>query len=148
MRVLLVCLGNICRSPMAEAVLRAKLRTRGLEGWTVDSAGTSGHHAGQRADPRTVAVLRAVGIPCDVVSRPVVAEDFERFDAVLAMDQSNLAALVRVCPPVHRSKLALALAPLGGDDVPDPYYGGPDGFEQVYGLLDRALDAWLERWTA
>jgi protein-tyrosine phosphatase len=143
----MVCLGNICRSPMAEAVLRHKLAARGLHTWTVDSAGTSGHHAGEPADPRTVGQLRRAGIACDVVSRQVVEADFERFDVVLAMDRSNLAWLVRACPSVHRDKLALALDPLGGGDVPDPYYGGPDGFADVHALLDRALDGWLDRWT-
>jgi protein-tyrosine phosphatase len=145
-RVLMVCLGNICRSPTAEAVLRHALAARGLHGWEVDSAGTSGHHAGEPADPRAVATLRRAGIACDVTSRQVVADDFERFDVILAMDRHNLATLRAMCPPRHLGRLALALEPIGGGDVPDPYYGGADGFERVHALLDQAIDRWLDRW--
>lgn len=151
MRVLLVCLGNICRSPMAEGLLRTKLDALGLaDRVEVDSAGTSGHHAGEPADPRTVEVLRRRGGLVPLRSRQVRPQDFERFDVILAMDRSNLRRLQAACPPRHREKLALCLAPLaeGGEvaEVPDPYYGGPDGFDHVYDLLDAALDAWIDRW--
>jgi protein-tyrosine phosphatase len=144
-RVMFVCLGNICRSPMAEGILLARLAERGLgAGHEVASAGTAGHHAGELPDPRTIAVLARRGERCPSRAAQVQREDFERYDLLLAMDRSNLAELVRRCPPAHRHKLRLMLELTGGGEVPDPYYGGPEGFEQVYALLDRAVAAWLD----
>lgn len=146
-RVLLVCLGNICRSPMAEGILSAKLEGLGRLGrYHIESAGTGGWHAGERPDPRTLAVLHRHGADCRSRARQVEPADFEHFDWILAMDRSNLRDLQRVCPPSRRDHLFLALEPAGGTDVPDPYYGGPEGFEQVYRLLDEALGLWITRW--
>ena len=137
--MLFVCLGNICRSPMAEAIA-LHLKPDGH----FDSAGTAGYHAGERADPRTLAVLDEHGIRYDGRSRKVHDQDFERFPLILAMDQRNLKALRRRCPPEHRHKLHLVLEPLGvGREVGDPYYGGPDGFNLVYAELTEALEHWL-----
>jgi protein-tyrosine phosphatase len=142
--VLFVCLGNICRSPMAEGIFRAKLAQRGLDA-VVDSAGTGAWHAGEPPDPRTLAVLDKQGAACEMTARQVVAGDFERFDLILAMDRSNLRTLQERCPPGLRAKLHLALEPTTGGEVGDPYYGGASGFDRVYAELDEALDAWLDR---
>ncbi len=142
--VLFVCLGNICRSPMAEGILRARPEAAG---WTIDSAGTAGHHAGEHADPRTERVLRRHGQQFAHAARAVTADDFPRYDMLLAMDADNLSDLRRRCPAGHQHKLTLALEPLGGGDVPDPYYGGPEGFDHVHDLLTRALDVWVQRWS-
>lgn len=144
--VLFVCLGNICRSPMAEGMFLHKLAARGLTAQhRVASAGTAAHHVGEPPDPRTQAVLAKHGARCPSRAAQVSAQDFERYDWVLAMDRSNLAELRRRCPPASLHRLHLALDPVGGGDVPDPYYGGPEGFDEVYALLGPALDAWLDR---
>jgi protein-tyrosine phosphatase len=147
-RVLFVCLGNICRSPTAEAVFRkhAALATLEVE---IRSAGTGGHHAGDPADPRTARHARERGYDLSTHrARQVQAGDFSRYDHVFAMDRSNLAVLERACPAEHRHKLGLFLdlAPeLGVREVPDPYYGGPHGFEQVLDLVEAASEALVRR---
>ncbi|MCB9670567.1 MAG: low molecular weight phosphotyrosine protein phosphatase [Alphaproteobacteria bacterium] len=141
--VLFVCLGNICRSPMADAIAAHMARQRGLD-LRVDSAGTGAWHAGEAADRRTLAVLRAHGIPYDGRARQVRVSDFAEFDLILAMDRSNLRDLLAICPPANRDRVHLVLEPLGeGLEVGDPYYGGPDGFEVVYRQLTEALEHWL-----
>ena len=145
--VLFVCLGNICRSPMAEGIFRKKLGNSGLvDHYLVDSAGTAAYHAGEGADPRTLDVLRRHDALCPMVARQVHDGDFDRFAYILAMDRSNLTALQRQAPASARARIHLALAPTSGSEVPDPYYGGPGGFDRVYAMLDEALDVWLARW--
>jgi protein-tyrosine phosphatase len=128
-RVLFVCLGNICRSPTAEAVFRELLR-REAAGLAVDvdSAGTHGYHAGEPPDARAIAAAARRGIDMsDLRARMLEAADFERFDLVLAMDQQNFRRLQRLAPAAYRNRLRLFLdyAPdLGRREVPDPYYGG------------------------
>src|SRR6185437_12575899 len=124
-----ICLGNICRSPLAEGVFRALVREAGVEhAFEIDSAGTSDYHEGDMADPRTIEVARLRGIELTSRSRPVTAEDVERFDYLIVMDASNLhdvqrlAAQVRPEARIHRLREFDPEA--GGDlDVPDPYYG-------------------------
>ena len=145
-RVLFVCLGNICRSPMAQGLFAHLAEKRGLaDRFEVDSAGTSAFHAGELPDERTRAVLAERQIPLDHRSRQVVAEDFERFDWVIGMDAANARSLRRIAPEAHRHKIALARDPIGGGDVDDPYYGGEEGFAENFAELTRALEAWIDR---
>ena len=143
MRVLFVCLGNICRSPTAEAVLRTVAAREAPElSLEVDSAGTSGYHLGQPPDPRTrqAAARRGYGLTA-LRARIVEPTDFERFDLILAMDRENLSVLRRRAPSSahERLRLFLEFAPQGApQDVPDPYYGGPNGFEEVLDLVEVA----------
>ena len=143
MRILFVCLGNICRSPTAEAVLR-ELAVREAPELTleVDSAGTAAYHVGQPPDPRTCSAAARRGYDLSTLrARTVESADFERFDLILAMDRENLAALRRRAPShAHeRLRLFLEFSPdAAPEDVPDPYYGGPNGFERVLDLVEAA----------
>lgn len=143
MRVLFVCMGNICRSPTAEAVFRqvVELEGEGLE-VHIDSAGTHGYHVGDPPDPRTIAAARRRGIEMGHLrAREVSAEDFHAFDLLIAMDEANLAQLRRVEPRTHSAmvRLFMEYAPEAGHrEVPDPYYGGAAGFEQVLDLVEAA----------
>lgn len=148
-RVLMVCMGNICRSPTAEAVLRHKLRERGLAAAVeVDSAGTHGWHEGAPADERSQRHARKRGYDLTGLrSRPVSEQDFEQFDLLLAMDWENLAHLEDACPPQHRRKLQrlMAFAPQAlHPEVPDPYYGGPHAFDRVLDLVEAGCDGLIE----
>lgn len=150
-RVCFVCLGNICRSPTAEGVFLHLLRARGLEGrFVVDSAGTSAHHAGEAPDPRSAAAARARGVPLPSRSRPFTDADFARFDVILAMDHANLRALRRLRgAATFTGTLALLRdfdpASPPGAEVPDPYYGGPRGFDDVLDLCEAACAGLLQR---
>ncbi len=146
--VLMVCLGNICRSPMAEGLMLAAVRRRGLaDHFRIDSAGTGGWHAGEPPDPRMLATARARGVDLPSRARQIRAEDWTRFDHVLCMDRSNLAGVRAAGCPEGRSHLMLSvLAESVRTEVPDPYHGGPEGFELVFDLLAEATEAWLDRW--
>lgn len=149
-RVLFVCLGNICRSPLAEALLRSKDPEGRFE---VDSAGTSGFHQGESPDYRTRKSAARHGLSMEgICSRPFEPEDFDRFDVILAMDRSNRDVLLGMAQTdAHRAKIRLMLDELhpGAElEVPDPFHGGDEGFEQVYSLLDQACDALIERYRA
>jgi protein-tyrosine phosphatase len=144
--VLMVCMGNICRSPTAEGVLRTRLQREGLsELVRVDSAGTIGMHRGSPPDARAVAHAARRGIDiAGLRAREVSDADFVRFDLLLAMDAGNLDELRRRCPPERHERLQLLLsfAPPGSGivDVPDPYYGAPAGFDLVLDLVESATD--------
>ena len=146
MRVLFVCLGNICRSPLAEGLARHRAAALGLD-WEFDSAGTGSWHVGHPPDPRACAEARRRATPIDDLrARQVVREDFQRFDLILAADRSVLHALEALRPSAARAELALLLDRAGVEsrgEVPDPYYGDEAGFAAVYALLERAVDALL-----
>jgi protein-tyrosine phosphatase len=143
MRILFVCLGNICRSPTAEGVLRALAAREAPElAIEVDSAGTAAYHVGEPPDPRTRQAASRRGYDLTALRARIVEPlDFERFDLILAMDRENLRVLERRAPAsVHeRLRLFLEFAPEAGpSEVPDPYYGGPNGFEEVLDLIEAA----------
>ena len=146
-RILFVCLGNICRSPAAEGVFLHLARAAGLSHrFSVDSAGTGAWHLGEAAEARMRAAAGTRGIALPSAGRQVTAADFARFDLILAMDSSNLAHLRRLAPAEHQNKIRLFRdydPEDPGADVPDPYYGGPDGFEDVLDIVTRTGQALL-----
>ena len=149
MRILFVCLGNICRSPTAEVVFRA-IASRDAPDLVleIDSAGTAGYHIGELPDRRTRQAAARRGYDLSTLrARVVEPKDFEYFDLILAMDRENLRALERRAPPQARERLRLFLefAPEAGiSEVPDPYYGGPNGFEDVLDLIEAASRGLIE----
>ena len=146
--VLFVCLGNICRSPLAEGIFAALAKERGLEGeFHVDSAGTAAYHSGEPADSRSAAVAAAHGVRLTGVARQVTPRDFERFDVIVAMDRSNRRSLERLRRRGGPADIVMMrdYDPGARDpDVPDPYYGGPAGFERVFRILERACNSLLD----
>jgi protein-tyrosine phosphatase len=146
--VLFVCMGNICRSPTAEGVFRKLVQDEGLADWfEIDSAGTHAYHIGNPPDERAqkAALSRGVDL-ADIRARQVCHADFESFDFILVMDRQNLDTLSFVCPRTHSHKLKLFLEYVPGLkslEVPDPYYGGEKGFEQVLDLVERAAAGFL-----
>ncbi len=146
--VLFVCTGNICRSPTADGVLRKKLvASRMAEHVTVDSAGTMDYHVGEPPDERSQAHARKRGYDLSALrARQVRATDFDDFDLVVAMDDSHLKALLRQCPPAQKHKVQRFTAFCQmhkAHEVPDPYYGGAQGFEQVLDLVEDGCDGLL-----
>ena len=140
----MVCLGNICRSPMAEGIMRHKLQQMGIE-TLIDSAGTGGWHAGESPDPRAIKAMRQHQIDiAGLVARQFQVSDFDRFDLILAMDESNHADLIQLASTAQqkdRVKLILKYTNrISGFSVPDPWYGNQDGFESVYQMLNEACD--------
>ncbi len=149
-RVLFVCMGNICRSPTAQGVFRELVAKQGLNDYiATDSAGTIDYHVGSKPDRRAreTALKRGLDLS-DLRARVVSSDDFERFDYVLAMDRSNYDDLLALCPPGREERLFLFLdfAPRQPvREVPDPYYGGPAGFDRVFDLVEEASRGLLER---
>jgi len=149
-RVLFVCLGNICRSPTAHGVFQKLVNDAGLENTVlVDSAGTAAWHIGKSPDSRSTAAAAKRGYDLSPLrARQAVAADFEQFDYVLAMDKENLTNLQRICPNGAKSAPQLFLYEFGRrvneQEVPDPYYGGEDGFEHVLDLVEDACDDLLQ----
>ncbi|WP_404340862.1 low molecular weight protein-tyrosine-phosphatase [Pseudoalteromonas mariniglutinosa] len=146
-KILVVCLGNICRSPTAEAVLRARAKLLDTD-VTVDSAGILDYHQGKQPDPRSRAAAEQRGYSFKGIrSRPVCINDFTDFDLILAADKQNLADLTALCPAHFQYKLGLFLSygQTNVDEIPDPYYGGEVGFEQVLDLIEGAADALLRK---
>lgn len=150
MKILMVCLGNICRSPLAEGILKAKAEAKGLD-WQIESAGTSGFHINEKPDRRSIKIAAANGIDISKQrSRPFVPEDYDEYDIIYAMDSSNYKELLLVTRTEEdRAKLEFIMneiEPAHNINVPDPYYG-EYGFETVFNMLDRACEGVLERHT-
>jgi protein-tyrosine phosphatase len=146
MKVLFVCLGNICRSPLAEAIFKEKLRKQELEHlFQTDSCGTSNYNIGDSPDPRTVKSARKNSIPIFHNARQLKYSDSEEFDLILAMDENNYRNILSVTHSSHHHKVKLMRSydPLGSGDVPDPYYGNEKNFEEVFTMLDRSIDSLL-----
>ena len=149
LRILFVCMGNICRSPTAEGIFRALVLERAPElDVFIDSAGTHDYHAGHPPDARAQAAARIRGVDLGALrARQIRDSDFETFDLILAMDEGNMSALRHRCPPALRSRLQLFMQYAKASsvrEVPDPYYGGPNGFEHVLDLVEDASRGLLE----
>jgi protein-tyrosine phosphatase len=148
-RVLFVCTGNICRSPTAEGIFRKLAADAGAGGViSADSAGTHGYHVGEPPDPRAQDAAARRGYDLSGLrARRVQQEDFRRFDLVLAMDREHEAILARMAQPSSGHKLRLMMSyarRFSEDEVPDPYYGGPQGFEEVFDLCEAAYRGFVE----
>lgn len=138
-KILMVCLGNICRSPLAEGIMQSKLPAGKF---IVDSAGTGGWHAGQCPDSRSVKTALGRGLDISTQkARQLKKSDFEEFDYIYVMDSSNLSDVLSIAPAAQKHKVKMIMDELHPDmgvEVPDPYYGGSQGFENVYDMLDEA----------
>jgi protein-tyrosine phosphatase len=146
-KILFVCLGNICRSPTAEAVFTAKAISSGLNHLTIDSAGTGNWHQGHPPDERATAHAAKRGYDLTPLrARQVTTSDFEKFDFILAMDRQNERDLKRIAPneTAHKIKLFLQFGQSTETEVPDPYYGGAQGFEHVLDLIEDASEGLIE----
>ncbi len=149
MKILMVCLGNICRSPLAEGILQAKAAAKGLD-WEIDSAGTGRWHVGQEPDSRSIAVAKKHGLDISHQrGRQFRAGDLDRFDLIFAMDSSNYQDIMRHAnSPDDKAKIHLIMnmaEPGKNQAVPDPYYG-TDGFDLVYDMLDRACEGIVKKY--
>lgn len=148
MRILFVCLGNICRSPTAEGVMRGLVAEQGLAGeFEIESAGTADWHVGHAPDSRAIAAAAQRGVELGGTARQVGVADFDRYDLVIAMDRSNREELLRLAPDEAARARVRLLREFGDGaelDVPDPYYGETDGFEQVLAIVERSCAALLE----
>lgn len=146
--VLFVCLGNICRSPLAEGAFRAAAAAAGLE-VTVDSAGTADYHVGEPPDPRAIRTARRHGVEIGSYrGRQATTQDFEMFTHVFALDHSNMATLARIAPPAPKAELGLLLDLVEGREgqaVADPWYGDEAGFEVTWAEVDAAARALVAR---
>ena len=148
-RILFVCLGNICRSPLAEAIFKHKIKQRDFaQHYASDSCGTSNYHIGGTPDSRTIANALKNGVTMDHLGRQLCAKDLEEYDYVLAMDNSNYQNILKLANGQHYSgKVALMRSydPVGkGGEVPDPYYGGESHFQEVFDILDRTMDNFIQ----
>ncbi len=152
MKILVVCLGNICRSPMAEGLLRDHFENAGLD-IEVDSAGTSNYHIGETPDPRAIENMKQNGHDIsNLRGRQFKVEDFDRFDRIYAMDRSNYHNILRLARDGNdENKVELFLnlsAPNSNSEVPDPYYGGDGGFQHVYELLEAATNSLVDEFRS
>ncbi|KAI9428792.1 phosphotyrosine protein phosphatase [Lactarius indigo] len=142
-KVLIVCLGNICRSPMGEAVLRKVAKDRDID-ITVDSAGTGAYHIGEEPDERTTSTCKKFGVPISHEARQVQERDFYSFTHILTADTSNLNDLLRKKPDDATAEVKLWGSYLDGKSIPDPYYGGIKGFEDIYDQCAKLSNAFLD----
>jgi len=149
MKILMVCLGNICRSPMAEGILRKKAEARGIN-ITVDSAGTDGWHAGQHPDKRAVLIAKQYGVDISkLVARKFSVNDFDLYDRIYVMDASNYSDVLEMArneqDRLKVDYLLNASSAGSNENIPDPYYGGEDGFIQVFRMIEKACDSIIEK---
>lgn len=148
-RILFVCLGNICRSPLAEGVLRELADRNGVvSAISVDSAGTGAWHVGDPPDHRSIVVARRHGIDISgLQARKISRDDFESYDLILGMDRDNVRTLRQLAPPGTEGRISLFLEYAAGrdQDVPDPYYDGPEAFERLYQMLEAGCSSLLDR---
>jgi protein-tyrosine phosphatase len=148
MKILMVCLGNICRSPLAEGILKDKIKKEGLH-WEVDSAGTSGWHSGEKPDTRSIEVAAKYNIDItDQASRKVRSVDYEIFDLIYAMDVQNYNDLISLATEEEKSKIKLILNEIDlakNKNVPDPYWDD-NGFEKVFKMLDEACEVIVKKY--
>lgn len=146
----MVCLGNICRSPLAEGILQDKIDKNSLA-WTVDSAGTGGYHVGQLPDPRSIDIANKNGVDISHQrARKVRSIDFEEFDLIFAMDSYNYQDLLKDAREDEKQKIKLLLNelyPSQNRSVPDPYYGGDEGFKNVYEMIDSACECIIKKYN-
>jgi len=148
-RILFVCMGNICRSPAAEGVFLQRIEEAGIaDQYVVDSAGTGGWHSGSSADPRSIDEGKERGYFLPSRARQVEHSDWHEFDLIICMDLENHANLIDMGAPEEKVRLLLEWHPTKtGEDVPDPYYGGDDGFVHMYDLIESAVDGLLTELT-
>ncbi|MDH6358437.1 low molecular weight protein-tyrosine-phosphatase [Parabacteroides sp. PF5-9] len=149
-KLLFVCLGNICRSPSAEAVMKKVVKEAGLEDrFEIDSAGTAAYHEGEMADQRMRTHASRRGYQLESISRPVRMDDFDHFDLIIGMDDQNITNLKRLAPDLESQQKIHQMTEFSKvktiDHVPDPYYGGASGFENVLDILEDACDGLLEQ---
>ena len=147
MKILMVCLGNICRSPLAEGIMQKRANELNLDIY-VDSAGTSAWHEGEKPDRRSIEIANKYGVDISKQrSRPFTAADFDEFDYIFAMDLSNYSDIIAQARNEHETKkvhLLLSYAQMNTNEVPDPYYGGVNGFETVYKMINEACERVLK----
>ncbi len=146
--VLFVCLGNICRSPSAQAVMGQLAKNQGLS-TRFDSAGTAGYHIGERPDPRAIQVGESLGFDLSMLrARQVVKQDFYDFDTIFAMDNANLTDLQKLIPADAGAKVVLFDGQFGNQEVADPYYGNMTDFEQMFFHITQISQNWLNLWQS
>ncbi|MCR9253376.1 MAG: low molecular weight phosphotyrosine protein phosphatase [bacterium] len=146
-KILFVCLGNICRSPLAEAIFDDLINHKGLKDrFLTDSAGTGAYHVGEKPDPRSIEVARKNNVPIDSRARQFVPEDYEKFDYIVAMDQSNYRNIIHATGYKHDGLVMMRDYDDVKDslEVPDPYYGGDQGFQEVFDILYRSNTNFLK----
>ncbi|MET0012489.1 MAG: low molecular weight protein-tyrosine-phosphatase [Sedimenticola sp.] len=148
--ILVVCTANVCRSPMAEAILKHHLRQRGAEHrFAIDSAGTHVARKGLHHDPRVDKILEKYSIQADLSgTRALQSDDFEKYHYILVMDQRNFESVTELCPAEYRDKISYVMSYSGNPseiEVPDPYFGNISGFERVYSMLDESMRNFIDR---